>query len=103
MPTYQYRCPHCHYEFEEFQHITDDPITVCPKCKKDTHRIISGGAGFIFKGSGFYITDHRSESYKSAAAKEKTQPASNAGSSSSSSTTSSSTADSSSSTSDKRT
>ncbi|MBN1212396.1 MAG: zinc ribbon domain-containing protein [candidate division Zixibacteria bacterium] len=73
MPTYQYRCPHCHFEFEEFQHITDEPISVCPKCKKDTHRIISGGAGFIFKGSGFYITDHRSESYKSAAAKEKTQ------------------------------
>ena len=71
MPTYQYRCPHCQYEFEEFQHITDKPITTCPRCKKNTHRIISGGAGFIFKGSGFYITDHRSKSYQSDAAKEK--------------------------------
>lgn len=73
MPTYQYRCPYCHYEFEVFQHITDDPITVCPQCRKTTHRIISGGGGFIFKGSGFYITDHRSENYKSSAAREKSQ------------------------------
>jgi len=94
MPTYQYRCPHCHYEFEEFQHIIDETITVCPKCKKDTHRIISGGAGFIFKGSGFYITDHRSESYKSEAAKEKTQSSSSGVSASSSSSSSSSSANS---------
>ncbi len=71
MPTYQYRCPHCGHEFEEFQSITDDPIDTCPKCGNRPQRLISGGAGLLFKGSGFYITDHRSESYKSAAAKEK--------------------------------
>jgi putative FmdB family regulatory protein len=107
MPTYQYRCPHCQYEFEEFQHITDEPISVCPRCKKDTHRLISGGAGFIFKGSGFYITDHRSESYKSAAAKEKTQPSAtgdtSSSSASSSTTSSSSTANSGSKASEKKT
>jgi putative FmdB family regulatory protein len=71
MPTYQYRCTQCGYEFEEFQSITDDPIEVCPACKGKTRRLISGGAGLIFKGSGFYATDYRDKSYKSAAEKEK--------------------------------
>jgi len=70
MPTYQYRCDHCGHEFEEFQSILDDPLNKCPKCGKKPKRIITGGAGFLLKGSGFYTTDHRSESYKAAARKE---------------------------------
>lgn len=68
MPTYEYACTACGHQFEEFQSITAKPLTSCPKCKKKkVKRLVSGGAGFIFKGSGFYITDYRSESYKSAA------------------------------------
>ena len=70
MPTYQYRCKDCGHEFEEFQLITEDPISDCPACDGETHRIISGGAGLLFKGSGFYITDYRSDSYKSASKNE---------------------------------
>ncbi|MCB2201488.1 zinc ribbon domain-containing protein [bacterium] len=70
MPTYPYRCKACGFEFEEFQAITEDPIEVCPKCGGETHRIISGGAGLIFKGSGFYITDYRKDSYKRDASKD---------------------------------
>jgi putative FmdB family regulatory protein len=66
MPTYEYACEACGHNFEEFQSIKAAPITTCPKCKKKkVKRLISGGAGFIFKGSGFYITDYRSDSYKS--------------------------------------
>jgi len=71
MPTYQYRCTHCGHEFEEYQSIVEDPISKCPNCSKKPERVISGGAGFLFKGSGFYITDHRSDNYKKAASKEK--------------------------------
>jgi len=67
MPTYQYRCKSCGHEFEQYQSIIDDPISVCPKCGKPPHRIITGGAGFLLKGSGFYATDYRSASYKKAA------------------------------------
>jgi len=68
MPTYEYACNACGHQFEEFQSITAKPLTTCPACKKrKVKRLVSGGAGFIFKGSGFYITDYRSESYKSAA------------------------------------
>ncbi len=70
MPTYQYKCPHCENEFEEFQSITEDPIDKCPQCGKKPRRIITGGAGFLLKGSGFYTTDYRSESYKAAAKKD---------------------------------
>ena len=68
MPTYVYRCNECGHEFEEYQSIVDKPLDTCPACKGKVERIISGGAGFLFKGSGFYITDHRSESYKKSAA-----------------------------------
>ena len=88
MPTYQYRCTECGYEFEEFQSMTEDAIEVCPACKGKTRRLISGGAGLIFKGSGFYITDYRDKSYKSAAEKDK--PGSSSSSTSSSSTSKSS-------------
>ncbi len=61
MPTYQYQCLGCSYEFEEFQQITEDPLTVCPKCKGKIERIITGGAGLLFKGTGFYITDYKNK------------------------------------------
>jgi len=65
MPTYDYLCNHCGHRFEEFQNINDDPIRLCPICENESvRRLISPGNGFIFKGSGFYTTDYRSESYK---------------------------------------
>jgi putative FmdB family regulatory protein len=71
MPTYEYECAGCGHRFEEFQSIKAKPLTKCPVCKKQrVRRLISGGAGFIFKGSGFYITDYRSDSYKEAAKKD---------------------------------
>jgi len=70
MPTYQYRCAHCGYDFEEFQSITEPPLSKCPKCGQKPRRLITGGAGFLLKGSGFYTTDYRSESYKAAARKD---------------------------------
>src|SRR4030095_13351992 len=57
MPTYEYRCPQGH-EFEKFQKITDSPRVKCPTCGRMASRRISGGAGLVFKGSGFYITDY---------------------------------------------
>ncbi len=70
MPTYQYKCPNCGNEFEEFQSITAAPQDKCPRCGHKPERLITGGAGFLFKGSGFYITDHRSDSYKKSAQKD---------------------------------
>jgi len=67
MPTYEYRCTNGH-EFEEFQRISDPPLTVCRVCGAQAERLVSAGAGLLFKGSGFYITDYRSEGYKKAAA-----------------------------------
>jgi putative FmdB family regulatory protein len=72
MPTYEYKCESCGYEFEQFQSITAKPIRKCPKCGKTSiKRLIGVGAGVIFKGSGFYATDYRTESYKKAAESEK--------------------------------
>lgn len=59
MPTYEYYCTSCGFEFEEFQSIASEPISVCPNCKAPVQRKISGGSGLIFKGSGFYITDYK--------------------------------------------
>ena len=70
MPTYQYHCSDCGHDFEEFQSITEDPIDTCPKCGKKPHRVISGGAGFVLKGTGFYATDYRSSEYKKQASKD---------------------------------
>ncbi len=62
MPTYDYRCQKCDHEFEVMQRITESPLRTCPKCKGKVKRLIGGGAGVIFKGSGFYVTDSRSSS-----------------------------------------
>jgi len=71
MPTYDYRCDACGHEFEEWQSFKDDPLTKCPQCgKKKLRRLFGSGAAVIFKGSGFYETDYRSESYKAAAKKD---------------------------------
>lgn len=71
MPTYEYRCFICEKQFEQFQRITDPSLTECIHCGGKVKRLISGGAGLLFKGSGFYITDYRSESYKKDASRDK--------------------------------
>jgi putative FmdB family regulatory protein len=81
MPTYEYVCDACDHEFEELQSFSDDPLTKCPQCKKKKLRRLFGtGASIIFKGSGFYETDYRSESYKAGAKAEAdaTKPAGDA-------------------------
>jgi putative FmdB family regulatory protein len=78
MPTYEYVCTKCDHQFEKFQSIADAPLRVCPEdlCrlkrwgKGRVKKLISAGAGLLFKGSGFYITDYRSEGYKQAAKQE---------------------------------
>jgi putative FmdB family regulatory protein len=70
MPTYEYRCPACNHEFEKLQKMSDEPGAPCPECGAAAERLLSGGAGLLFKGSGFYITDYRSDSYKKAAGAE---------------------------------
>lgn len=63
MPTYEYACPKCGHEFEQFQSMRDEPLKKCPKCKKTgVKRLVGGGAGLIFKGTGFYITDYKKKS-----------------------------------------
>lgn len=72
MPTYDYICDDCGHEFEAFESITADPQRICPHCKKEKlRRKLGPGAAIIFKGSGFYQTDYRSESYKQAAQADK--------------------------------
>ena len=67
MPTYDYECSACGHKFEVYQSITENPLKTCPKCKKrKVRRLIGTGAGLLFKGSGFYITDYRSDGYKKA-------------------------------------
>jgi len=70
MPTYEYRCPRGH-EFEVFQRISDEPGATCPECGEAAERMISAGAGFLFKGEGFYITDYRSKEYRERSSAEK--------------------------------
>jgi putative FmdB family regulatory protein len=94
MPTYDYQCQQGH-RFEVFQKMSDEPVAECPECGEPAQRVISGGAGFLFKGDGFYITDYRSDEYKKKASADK--PASDGDSSSSSSSSSTTSSDSSSS------
>jgi putative FmdB family regulatory protein len=85
MPTYEYHCEKCGQNFDAFQSMRDQPYKECPKelCRLPqwghgkVKRLLGTGAGLIFKGSGFYITDYRSDSYKEAAKKEK--PATSSG------------------------
>jgi putative FmdB family regulatory protein len=72
MPTYAYKCDNCEHDFELFQSITAKVVKKCPECKRlKLRRLIGTGAGIIFKGSGFYETDYRSDGYKKAAEKDK--------------------------------
>lgn len=78
MPTYEYSCEKCGHNFEAVQSMRDEPYRECPKdlCRQEkwghgkVKRLIGTGAGLIFKGSGFYITDYRSNSYKEGAKKD---------------------------------
>lgn len=71
MPTYEYVCDGCEHQFDELQSFSDPVLTKCPKCKKNKLRRLFGtGAAVLFKGSGFYETDYRSDSYKSAQKKD---------------------------------
>ena len=74
MPTYEYQCQKCKRQHEASQSITAKPLTRCGKCGGKLKRLMGSGSGFLFKGSGFYITDYRSKSYQDA--KKKDQPAS---------------------------
>lgn len=87
MPTYEYECQKCGHRFEVFQSIKDAPKRKCvrPRCNGRVKRLLGTGAGMIFRGSGFYITDYRKPSYKEAAKKDQA-----AGNGAGSSTTSSS-------------
>lgn len=81
MPTYEYKCLACDNRFERFQGITAPALKECPECKGQVKRLIGAGAGLIFKGSGFYITDYRSEGYKESAKKDKSSTSEKSGSS----------------------
>lgn len=71
MPTYDYVCDACEHEFELFQSMKDDPIKKCPECnRRKLRRLFGTGAAIVFKGSGFYQTDYRSDAYKKRAAEE---------------------------------
>lgn len=95
MPTYEYECAKCKKHFDAFQSMKDDAFKTCPKdkCRMKTwgkgkvKRLLGAGAGLIFKGSGFYITDYRSEGYKSAAKSDSSQGSSTKSESSTSSDT----------------
>jgi len=67
MPTYEYECAKCSHQFERFQSIKAAPLKKCPQCNGRVKRLLSTGGGLLFKGSGFYSTDYRSESYKQGA------------------------------------
>jgi putative FmdB family regulatory protein len=90
MPTYDYVCDSCQHEFEEFESIKADPQTVCPECTQPKlRRKIGAGAAIIFKGSGFYQTDYRSESYKQRAKADQPGGSSSTSTSTTTSTTTS--------------
>ena len=77
MPTYEYECQACGHAFDELQSMTDAKLTKCPKCHKNKlSRLIGGGSGMIFKGSGFYETDYKKKSVPSAEKKDTSKPSS---------------------------
>ena len=73
MPTYEYECKSCKHSFEAFQSMSDAPLSECPQCKKELRRLINGGSGIIFKGSGFYVTDKNKDSGKKPSIKTNTE------------------------------
>ncbi len=74
MPTYDYKCDACGHRFEKFQSITSEPVRKCPVCgKEEVTRLLSGGVGLIFKGSGFYITDYKNKKSSEPKANKPTQ------------------------------
>jgi putative FmdB family regulatory protein len=75
MPTYEYKCDSCGFLFEEFQSMNDKPIDKCPKCNGKVQRLIGAGAGMIFKGSGFYLTDYKKSNSSPAKLGVETKPA----------------------------
>lgn len=77
MPNYDYECQDCNYVFEVFQQMTDERLTECPKCKGHVERLIGGGAGIIFKGSGFYVNDYKKASKATGKGTTKTDVKSN--------------------------
>jgi len=70
VPTYEYECRQCGHRFEKFQSMKDQPLQKCEKCGGELRRLIGTGAGILFKGSGFYQTDYRSDSYRKKAKSE---------------------------------
>ena len=64
MPTYEYECKNCLHHFDAFQAMSDEPLKLCTECSGELRRVVSGGAGVIFKGSGFYNTDKKESSKK---------------------------------------
>ena len=77
MPTYEYRCSHCGHDFEEFQSISANPLVTCPHCGKPSlKRVLGAGAGMIFKGSGFYLTDYKNKGNGSSGSTKKSKPTS---------------------------
>ncbi len=69
MPTYDYKCLDCGHAFEQFQRISEEPLTTCPVCSGNVKRLIGAGSAPIFKGSGFYQTDYKNNSSKSSSTK----------------------------------
>ncbi|MEN6492016.1 MAG: FmdB family zinc ribbon protein [Rectinema sp.] len=82
MPTYEYECRECSYTFEAFQSINDAPIKTCPLCGGEVKRLIGGGSGVIFKGSGFYVTDSKKTQSASTGTKKTNSSTDNSSSSS---------------------
>lgn len=77
MPTYEYLCRHCGHTFEELQSMSEEPLIHCPRCNQDTlAKVLGTGAGLIFKGSGFYLTDYKKSNSSPAALEEHKKPAS---------------------------
>ncbi|MDR2370192.1 MAG: zinc ribbon domain-containing protein [Treponema sp.] len=81
MPTYEYECKSCGYTFDVFQSMSDEPLKSCPECGKDVRRLINGGGGIIFKGSGFYVTDRGKGGGKDAEKKPAEKTSTDSGSS----------------------
>ncbi|MFP4365037.1 MAG: FmdB family zinc ribbon protein [Spirochaetia bacterium] len=74
MPTYDYECKSCGHIFEAFQAMSEDPLKTCPKCNSEVKRLIGGGTGIIFKGSGFYVTDSKKKSENASIEKSQKKP-----------------------------